>query len=256
MNLITWHCRTFRLQSGQLQSCLAGFGFDASAWEIWPPLCVGGVLVFPPSATRDPEALLAWWKDQDHELSLLPTPIADLAFAQGMVAPKLRTLLVGGDRLNRLPSPESQVRVINNYGPTESTVVATSGAAERSEAVPSIGRPIDNTRIYILGGQGEPVPVGVTGEIHIGGIGLARGYFNRPGLTAQRFLSDPFSREPGARMYRTGDLARWLGDGRIDYIGRNDFQVRFRGFRIELREIEARLSQHPAVAQCVVIARR
>jgi hypothetical protein len=146
--------------------------------------------------------------------------------------------------------------LVNNYGPTETTVVATSGSIESSAPVVSIGRPIANTRVYILDGRGEPVPEGVAGELYIGGAGVARGYLNRPELTAERFLQDPFAQEGGARMYRTGDLGRWLPDGNIQFLGRNDWQVKIRGFRIELGEIEARLAAHPAVREAVVVVVR
>jgi acyl carrier protein len=152
---------------------------------------------------------------------------------------------------------EPQVQLFNEYGPTECTVWATlyrCDVASGEQSVP-IGGPIANTRIYILDAHGEPVPVGVVGELYIGGAGVARGYLNRPELTAEKFLSDPFTSEPGGRMYRTGDLGRWRGDGNIEFVGRNDFQVKIRGYRIELGEIEARLAEHPDVGEAVVMAR-
>ena len=148
--------------------------------------------------------------------------------------------------------------LINGYGPTETTTFATfypiESIAADAHGIP-IGRPISNTRIYILDGQLNPVPIGVAGEIHIGGAGVARGYLNRPDLTAEKFIADPYSREAGARMYKTGDLGRYLADGNIEYLGRNDHQVKIRGFRIELGEIEARLGRHPQVKEAVVVAR-
>ncbi|WP_141554463.1 AMP-binding enzyme, partial [Xenorhabdus kozodoii] len=142
------------------------------------------------------------------------------------------------------------------YGPTETTTFATVYEIDEcvGRKIP-IGQPIGNTQIYILDTQGQPVPLGVAGEIYIGGAGVARGYLNRPELTAERFLVDPFATEPDARMYKTGDLGRWLPDGNIDYLGRNDFQVKLRGFRIELGEIEAKLTQCDGVREAVVIAR-
>ncbi|HEX8430621.1 MAG TPA: AMP-binding protein, partial [Longimicrobium sp.] len=145
----------------------------------------------------------------------------------------------------------------NLYGPTEAAVDVTwwrSTPEETRGRIP-IGAPISNTRLYVLDRAGQPVPMGVAGELHIGGVQVARGYLNRPELTADRFIPDAFSTEPGARLYRTGDLARWLADGTIDYLGRNDHQVKVRGFRIELGEIEARLAEHAAVRETVVLAR-
>ncbi|MBD2794163.1 AMP-binding protein, partial [Xenorhabdus szentirmaii] len=137
-------------------------------------------------------------------------------------------------------------RWINTYGPTEATVIATHLTLDnRPYPVPGIvpiGRPNANTRIYILDPHGQPVPPGVSGEIHIGGAGVARGYLHQPALTAEKFIADPFSDQAGARMYKSGDLGRWLPDGNIDYLGRNDFQVKIRGFRIEPGEIEAQLA--------------
>ncbi len=191
-NLIHWHSTAFNLKEGDRSSCVAGIGFDAATWEVWPSLCVGAGLVLPPVANRDPETLIDWWQRQPLDVSFLPTPMAEFAFTRGAVNPHLRTLLVGGDRLSHFPGSLG-FSLVNNYGPTETTVVATSGCIDAKDAALHIGRPISNTRVYILDTHGEPVPVGVTGELYIGGAGVARGYLNRPELTAERFLPDPFA---------------------------------------------------------------
>lgn len=153
-----------------------------------------------------------------------------------------------------------RIRWINAYGSTETTITTTiyepGGVQERQEvlSVP-IGRPIANTQVYLLDSHLHPVPIGVPGELYIGGLGLAHGYLNRPDLTAERFVPNPFSQQPGAHLYKTGDLARYLPDGNLEFLGRTDHQVKVRGFRIELEEIEANLSQHPLVRECVVAAR-
>jgi amino acid adenylation domain-containing protein len=255
-NLIHWHLDAFELDHGQRSSSVAGFGFDAATWEIWPTLCVGATLLLP-AAGSDAEGLLRWWENQILDVSFLPTPIAEFAFTQGISNASLKRLLVGGDRLRLLPENNPGFSLINNYGPTEATVVATSGRIDPSGKVIPIGRPIANTRVYILDEQMEPVPVGVSGELYIAGAGVARGYLNRPELTGERFVKDPFAREGegGARMYKTGDRGRWLADGTIEFLGRNDFQVKIRGFRIELGEIEARLGEVDGVGEVVVAAR-
>ncbi|HEX3758873.1 MAG TPA: amino acid adenylation domain-containing protein, partial [Kofleriaceae bacterium] len=218
-NLVAWHVAAFGLGPRTRSSSTAGVGFDATTWEIWPPLCSGGTLVLPPrAAAGDAEALLAWWHDQALDVSFLVTPLAELAHATGRANPRLTTLLVGGDRLRRWPDalPDGQA-LVNNYGPTETTVVATSGRLVRGDAVLHIGKPIANTRVYVLSPHRQPAPIGVTGELYIAGAGVARGYLDRPELTAERFVDDPFW--PGQRMYRTGDLARWRRDGTIEYLG-------------------------------------
>ncbi|NBF06088.1 amino acid adenylation domain-containing protein [Pseudomonas sp. Fl5BN2] len=254
-NLVDWHCQAFDLHSGSHTSSLAGFGFDAMAWEVWPALCVGATLHLAPvsDGPEDLDSLLAWWRAQPLQVSFLPTPVAEYAFSQQLGHPTLRTLLIGGERLRQLPG-QQRFKVINNYGPTEATVVATSGAIEPGQVL-HIGRPIANTRVYLLDDQQRLVPIGVAGELYVGGSGVARGYLNRAELTAERFLRDPFSAQPGARLYRTGDLARWLADGSLEYLGRNDDQVKIRGQRIELGEIETRLGAHPALQEAVVQVR-
>ena len=174
----------------------------------------------------------------------------------------LRQLVCSGEALSGTLAYEFRrrypgVQLHNLYGPTEATVDVTAWTyLTQTESTPvPIGKPIANTQIYILDGCGEPVPVGVGGELYIGGAGVARGYLNRPELTAERFLRDPFSSDPDARVYRTGDLGRWLPDGNIEFLGRNDFQVKIRGFRIELGEIESRLLEVPEIRAAAVIAR-
>jgi arthrofactin-type cyclic lipopeptide synthetase A len=254
-NLVDWHCNAFNLGPGRQQSSLAGFGFDAMAWEVWPTLCSGATLHLAPvrEGAEDIDALLKWWRAQPLDVSFLPTPVAEHAFAQGELHPTLQTLLVGGDRLRRL-ARERRYRVVNNYGPTETTVVATSGEVNAGQPL-HIGGPVANTRLYVLDDQQRLLPPGAVGELYIAGGGVARGYLNRPALTAERFLDDPFSARPGERMYRSGDLVRWRADGTLEYLGRNDDQVKIRGVRVELAEIEAALNSHVAVRESVVLLR-
>ena len=257
-HLVHWHCHAFQLRPGDRSSCLAGLGFDAVAWEIWPPLCSGGMLELAPAGvSQDPSALLAWWQDRPLDVSFLPTPLAEFVSTFGMGNGRLRHLLIGGDQLRRLPHLSSTVSLVNNYGPTETTVVATSGALDASDTVLHIGRPIANTRVYILDRNLRPVPIFVSGELYIAGTGVARGYLNRPELTAERFLPDPFvpAGESGARMYKTGDVGRFLPDGNIEFLGRNDFQVKIRGYRVAPGEIEANLVGLCGIREAVVLAR-
>ena len=249
-NLVRWHVRRFELAPGRRTAAMAGVGFDASTWEIWPALCSGGTLLLPPDAAEDVESRLLWWQCQEADVGFVVTSLLGAAAEQGRLNAGLTHLLAGGDRLLRVPPLESGQIFVNNYGPTEATVVATSGALVPGDPVLHIGRPIANTRVYLLDRHGEPVPVGVAGELVIGGAGVARGYLNRPELTAERFVPDPFH---GGRMYRTGDLARWLPDGNIEFCGRDDFQVKLRGVRIELGEIEAALARQDGVGQAVVL---
>ncbi|MFD2051925.1 amino acid adenylation domain-containing protein [Mesorhizobium calcicola] len=255
VNLTAWHVQTFCPQPETCCTLTAGVAFDASAWELWSALYNRSTLLLPPRASaEDSLGLLQWWRDQSLDAAFLVTPLAVTALEGELINPTLEYLLIGGDRLQRVPSlGPSPINLINNYGPTEATVVATSGQLF-SDAVPHIGRPIANTRVYLLDAHGQPVPFGAVGELHIGGAGVARGYLNRPELTAERFLADPFGGEPGARMYKTGDLARYLPDGNLEFLGRNDEQVKIRGFRIEPGEIAARLCEHAWVREAVVVA--
>ena len=240
--------------------------FDAATWEIWGALLNGArLLVLPPATVLDAQrfdqqllaqGVTALWMTVGLFNQYVPSMRASFA--------RLRYLLVGGDALDPrtirdvLALPQRPGHLVNGYGPTETTTFACTHAIDElapdAASVP-IGRPIANTQVYILDARGEPVPLGVTGEIHIGGDGVARGYLNQPALTAERFLRDPFHTDARARMYKTGDLGRWLADGTIEYLGRNDFQVKLRGFRIELGEIEAKLAACEGVREAVVLAR-
>ncbi|KIX50058.1 peptide synthetase [Burkholderia pseudomallei] len=254
-NLVAWHAGAFDVGTGCRSASVAGVAFDATTWEVWAALCNGGCLSLAPGdAASDPQALLRWWRAQELDVGFLVTPLAELAYATGQSNAGMRTLLIGGDRLSRWPDsmPPGQM-LVNNYGPTEATVVATSGRLQPGEATPPIGRPIANTRVYVLDAWLRPAPIGVAGELYIGGVQVARGYLNRPELTRERFIDDPFV--AGGRLYKTGDLARWRTDGSLEYLGRNDFQVKIRGFRIELGEIEAQLAKVAGVREVVVLAR-
>ncbi|NWC11126.1 non-ribosomal peptide synthetase [Pseudomonas agarici] len=256
-NLIAWHNQRFALGEGSRSTWFAGVGFDASVWEIWTALSVGGTLLLPPAHTvDDPRALLQWWKAQTVDLAILITPLAELAYASDLANPVASQVLIGGDRLRQWPVglPAGQA-LINTYGPTEATVLVTAGQVHQHNAALHIGRPVANTRIHILDEFGQRVPPGAVGELYLAGAHVARGYLNQPGLTAERFIDDPFSAAPGARMYKSGDLGRWMADGNIEFLGRNDDQVKIRGFRIELGEIETTLVSLPGVLEVAVLAR-
>lgn len=257
LNLVFWHRRKFTVTAADRATQIAGPGFDASVWEIWPYLCAGASIYIPDDETRaSPPQLRDWLLAHNITIAFLPTPLAENVMAlEWPNESVLRIILTGGDRLHRFPSSQHPFALINNYGPTEDTVVTTSGlvpAQKQSIIPPTIGRPIDNTQLYLLDKWLQPVPIGVPGELHIGGDGLARGYLNQPELTAAKFIENPFAPESGAKLYKTGDLARYRPDGEVEFLGRIDDQVKIRGFRIELGEIQAALNQHPHISESVV----
>jgi amino acid adenylation domain-containing protein len=255
--LTGWHLRAFGVTAKDVATLLAGLGFDAAVWEIWPALAAGARLEMPDEAVRTvPEALRDWLLARGATVSFAPTPLAEalMALPWPPEAP-LRLLLTGGDRLHRPPAVGLPFTLVNNYGPTENTVVATSGTVPPSPShAPSIGRPIDHVTARVVDAGLQPLPAILPGELVIGGASLARGYLGRPELTAERFVPDPWSPRPGARLYRTGDLVRWLPDGSLDFLGRIDQQVKIRGFRVELGEIEAALAACPGVEATAVLA--
>ncbi|NHZ33325.1 non-ribosomal peptide synthetase [Massilia rubra] len=253
-------------QSDCLVHC-ANPGFDAAAWEIWSALVNGASLLIVPADTLlDASRLLQLL--QAHPVSILHLTVGLFNQYADLLAPvfsRLAYLLFGGERSDigtvmRVVRNCPPANLVHCYGPTEAStfsttyLVAPSAGLSLDAALP-IGRPVANTRVYLLDRHGEPVPLGVTGEIHIGGDGVGRGYLNQPGLTAERFVPDPFVGDGAARMYKTGDLGRWLADGNVAYLGRNDAQVKIRGFRIEPGEIESGLAQCDGVLEAVVMAR-
>jgi natural product biosynthesis luciferase-like monooxygenase protein/amino acid adenylation domain-containing protein len=260
VNLITWHQHAYGVTHADRATQIATPSFDASVWEVWPYLTAGASLHIPDEETRlAPGQLLNWLAANRITLAFIPTPVAEAMLDEPWPASStLRTLLTGGDRLRRWPGKNLPCALVNHYGPTEYTVVTTSFAvlpAANNAGPPPIGRPISNTQVYVVDRHLQPVPIGVPGELHIGGIGLARGYHDRPELTGARFISNPFSSQAKARLYKTGDLVRWRPDGHIEFLGRMDHQVKIRGHRIELGEIESLLGRHPGVREAVVIAR-
>ncbi|MEG3892243.1 amino acid adenylation domain-containing protein, partial [Microcoleus sp. Z1_A1] len=259
LNLVFWHQREFGVSAGDRATQIAAIGFDACGWEIWPYLAAGASIYFPEDdIRRDPEKLQNWLVSKAITISFLPTPLAEkVLLLDWPQTTALRILLTGGEKLQQHPLKSHPFKLVNNYGPTENTVVTTSGyipVTEQTDIAPTIGRPIANTQIYILDKYLQPVAIGVVGELYIGGNGLARGYLNRPDLTAQSFIVNPFKPNSGERIYKTGDLVRYRGDRNLEFLGRIDEQVKIRGFRIELGEIETQLTQHPAVQQTVAIA--
>ncbi len=260
LNLVFWHRRAFEVTATNRATQLAGPAFDAAGWELWPYLTAGASVHLPDDDTRlKPEALRDWLLEQRITHTFLPTPLAEqILFLDWPQSPPLRYMLTGGDALTSYPPASLPFAFINNYGPTEATVVTTSALVppmERPDQPPPIGRPIDNTQVYLLDERLQPVPIGAVGELYIASAGLARGYLNRPELTAERFIKHPWSRDPGARLYKTGDLARYLPDGQLAFLGRSDDQIKLRGYRIEPGEIVAALNQHPAIGASVVVAR-
>ncbi|WP_047197779.1 non-ribosomal peptide synthase/polyketide synthase [Caldimonas brevitalea] len=267
-SIVNYAChaaRQFDVQNGHGSLVFTSFSFDLTLTSVYPPLLCGRPVRLCPEGND-----LAVWREQllaGRELApvkLTPSHLALLqqALPADAVAGRIRTLVLGGEPLKgaalqwwREQAPE--MRIFNHYGPTEATVgcVVHEVTGPLPDGAVPIGRPITHMRIYVLDALRQPVPVGVLGEIYIGGAGVARGYLGRPDLTEERFLPDPYAAEADARMYRTGDVARWRADGTLEYLGRNDHQVKLRGFRIELGEIEAVLCRHEGVAQAAVIAR-
>ncbi|MBZ5522272.1 MAG: amino acid adenylation domain-containing protein [Acidobacteriia bacterium] len=259
----------FHFDRNDVWTLFHSYAFDFSVWEIWGALLYGGkLLIVPQVTTRSPREFYSLLCAEGVTiLNQTPSAFRQLMAAQAAEAGhRLRYVIFGGEALEVSTlrpwyerEPNRETRLINMYGITETTVHVTYCPLEEADTLtpgPSpIGRRIPDLTIYILDRHRQPAPIGVAGEMYVGGAGVARGYLNRPELTAERFIADPFSTDPHARLYKTGDLARFRPDGNIEYLGRNDHQVKIRGFRIELGEIEARLVEHPGVREAAVLAR-
>ena len=260
MNLVHWHLEAYELTAKSRCSAMSGVGFDAFGWEVWPYLSAGSMIYLVSEQQRyDLEYLPQLYAREGITHSFLVTALVS-GFTQQTrnKTTTLQYLLTGADRLPPTDIKGLNYRIVNNYGPTENTVVASYYVLTGKEAEQSvpIGKPISNTRVYILDENGRLTPLGVPGELYIAGAQVARGYLNQVELTAEKFVADPFTDEPGARMYKTGDRAQWLPDGNIEFLGRIDDQVKIRGYRIELGEIESVLQESCLVKQSVVVARK
>ena len=268
-NLLSWQLQNSILPRGARTLQFASLSFDVSFQEIFSTWCSGGTLVLISEEMRR-DALGLWHYLRDEAVARLFLPfvalqqLAEVVEDHGSTLTGVREIITAGEQLQitrqiaGLFGKLKGCTLHNQYGPCESHVVTAftlTGSPSDWPALPPIGCPIANTQIYLLDCHLQPVPVGVLGELYIGGVGLARGYLNRPELTAEKFIPNPFSVEPGARLYKTGDLARYRPDGNIEFLGRIDHQVKIRGFRIELGEVEAVLGQHPSVAAATVIVR-
>lgn len=268
-NLIAWQRRTFRGDRPPRVLQFAALSFDVAFQEIFSTLCTGGTLILLDEwIRRDPKALMQLMHECRIERLFVPPmmlqSLAEYSRSESGELPALEDVIVAGEQLHITPEIVSLFkslagcRLHNHYGPTETHVVTAFTlpiAVDEWALLPSIGRPIDNTQVHILDARSRPVPVGVIGEIYLGGANVARGYLRRPELNQQRFIIDPFNCKPGARLYKTGDLGRWSEDGTIHYVGRNDGQVKIRGYRVELGEIEAQLAQDPNVKESAVVVR-
>ncbi|HEV2736910.1 MAG TPA: amino acid adenylation domain-containing protein, partial [Longimicrobiaceae bacterium] len=261
LDLTRWYQDAFGIGPDDRSAQVAGLGFDASVWETLPYLAAGARVhqVADEETRTSPAALQGFFLEHGVTLSFVTTVLGEgLMELEWPERTQLRALLTGGEALRTRPRPGTPFTVLNVYGPTETTLVCTGGVVEPGDGggvLPSIGRPLANVRTYVADPGMEPVAVGIPGELYVGGPGVARGYGGRPALTAEKFVPDPFSGEPGARLYRTGDRVRWLISGELEFLGRIDQQVKLRGFRIEPGEVEAVLRAHPEVGDATVLVR-
>lgn len=255
LNYMHWCARLTRLTSADRTTHISGLGFDGTLLELLPALCAGCTIIQPDAEVRySPQKLHAWILEHEVNVAYATTALTESLMALPWPKDtKFRIQLTGGEAMRTYPSVDLPFTVINGYGPTEATIYTTFFEVPTTPAgdhLPSIGRPLANMKVFVLDEQQNPLPVGMPGELYAGGIGVGRGYLNRPELTAEKFVDTSYG-----RLYKTGDKVRWLPDGNLDYIGRIDQLVKIRGFRIELGEIEAALLKHPKVKDAAVLVR-
>ena len=259
LNCLQWMQQRYELTAQDAFLMHTSLNFDPSVWEVFWPLLVGGRVVIAPAGMLESSALLRYMAEQSVTCAyFVPSQLAMLVQERELrECRSLRYVISGGEKLPLGVMREfqelSRAELHHSYGPTETAIAATEWTCEAGAEQVLIGRPIGNTQGYVLDGQMEPLPVGVAGELYIGGVGVGRGYAAQAALTADRFVPDRFSAEPGARLYRTGDLVRYDAEGQLEFVGRVDQQVKLRGYRIELGEIEAVLRRHEQVSAAVVV---
>jgi len=257
MNLVAWHRKAFAVSPADRASQVASLAFDACGWELWPYLTAGAsVHIIPDEARTSAPDLAKALIESKITIGFVPTPLAQMLFDDlASLRLQLRYLLTGGDKLTQPAPAGCDFTVTNNYGPTECSVVTTSCELDGTQGVtPPIGRPIANTQVYVLDRHLHPVPIGVVGELYVGGRGLALGYHNLSRLSDESFIVNPIPGAASPRLYKTGDLVRYRDDGTLEYHGRSDQQIKIRGFRVELGEIETALVEHKEVSDAVVAA--
>ena len=257
INICMWHIKEFNVTENDNCTKYAGVAFDASVWEIFPTILAGASLhIIPDEIKLNLGQLNNYYNNNQITVSFLPTQFAEIFMRTDIK--HLKTLLIGGDKLkNYLPQ---KYNIVNAYGPTETTILATTFRVDKKYDNIPIGKPVSNYKVYIVDNSNKLKPIGFSGEICISGIGLAKGYLNREQLTKEKFITNPFATEEQGkngydRLYKTGDLGRWLPDGNIEFLGRKDFQVKVRGYRIELGEIENKIKSCAYIRGNTVIAR-
>jgi amino acid adenylation domain-containing protein len=254
--VIRWYQDAMGMSADEQVLQGAGPSFDTTIMEVFATLCGGATLHLADEAVRDPVRLPGWLAERGITSAFLPTPIAEVLIGDGSwpAGLRLHRLSTGGDQLRLRPPAGTPFELLNMYGPTECTIVATAGPIGTTplDRLPDIGGPISDTTVYLLDGAGRPVPPGELGEIYLGGAVVGRGYHRLPGLTAARFVADPFG-GPGARMYQTGDLGRLCPNGTVEFHGRADNQLEIRGYRVEPAEVERVLGAHPAVGAALAV---